>query len=150
MHDLVWLCSNKTLFVTVGSELNLALHEYRVSRFTSDEEYRSQAGRNRLMHLTVVEEAHNVLAAPPGDGQGTGNPQQVVADLFSNMLSEIRAYGEGLMIVDQSPTKLIPDVIKNTNYKIAHRMTARDDCAVMASALRRWPSLGMKSASAIG
>ena len=51
------------------------------------------------------------------------------------MLSEIRAYGEGLMIVDQSPTKLIPDVIKNTNYKIAHRMTARDDCAVMASAL---------------
>ena len=119
----------------IMSILLLALHEYRVSRFTSDEEYRSQAGRNRLMHLTVVEEAHNVLAAPPGDGQGTGNPQQVVADLFSNMLSEIRAYGEGLMIVDQSPTKLIPDVIKNTNYKIAHRMTARDDCAVMASAL---------------
>ena len=119
----------------IMSILLLALHEYRVSRFTSDEEYRSLAGHNRLMHLTVVEEAHNVLAAPPGDGQGTGNPQQVVADLFSNMLSEIRAYGEGLMIVDQSPTKLIPDVIKNTNYKIAHRMTARDDCAVMASAL---------------
>lgn len=119
----------------IMSILLLALHEYRVSRFSTDEEYRKKAGLNQLMHLTVVEEAHNVLAAPSGDGQGTGNPQQVVADLFSNMLSEIRAYGEGLMIVDQSPTKLIPDVIKNTNYKIAHRMTARDDCAVMASAL---------------
>lgn len=119
----------------IMSILLLALHEYRVSRFSTDEDYRKKAGSNQLMHLTVVEEAHNVLAAPSADGQGTGNPQQVVADLFSNMLSEIRAYGEGLMIVDQSPTKLIPDVIKNTNYKIAHRMTARDDCAVMASAL---------------
>lgn len=119
----------------IMSIILLALHEYRVSRFSTDEEYRKQAGSNRLMHLTVVEEAHNVLAKPSTDGQGTGNPQQVVADLFSNLLSEIRAYGEGLMIVDQSPTKLIPDVIKNTNYKVAHRMTARDDCAVMASAL---------------
>ena len=119
----------------VMSILLLALHEYRVSRFTTDEEYRKEAASNRLLHLTVVEEAHNVLAAPPVDAQGTGNPQQVVADLFSNMLSEIRAYGEGLMIVDQSPTRLIPDVIKNTNYKIAHRMTSRDDCTVMASAL---------------
>ncbi len=119
----------------IMSILLLALHEYRVSRFSTDDDYRKQAGRNQLMHLTVVEEAHNVLAKPAADGQGTGNPQQVVADLFSNLLSEIRAYGEGLMIVDQSPTKLIQDVIKNTNYKIAHRMTARDDCAVMASAL---------------
>jgi len=51
------------------------------------------------------------------------------------MLSEIRAYGEGLMIVDQVPTKLIPDVIKNTNYKIVHRMTSTDDCGVMEAAL---------------
>lgn len=119
----------------IMSIILLALHEYRVSRHSFDEEYRKNAESNRLMHLTVVEEAHNVLANPTADTTGSGNPQQVVADLFSNMLSEIRAYGEGLMIVDQSPTKLIPDVIKNTNYKIAHRMTARDDCHIMASAL---------------
>ena len=51
------------------------------------------------------------------------------------MLSEIRSLGEGFMIIDQVPTKLIPDVIKNTNYKICHRMTSVDDCAVMAQAL---------------
>ena len=39
------------------------------------------------------------------------------------------------MIIDQVPTKLIPDVIKNTNYKICHRMTSVDDCEVMAQAL---------------
>ena len=69
------------------------------------------------------------------DPGGSGNPQQTVADIFTNMLSEIRSYGEGLMIVDQVPTRLIPDVIKNTNYKIVHRLTAPDDCEVMAAGL---------------
>ena len=123
----------------IMSILLLALYEYRVSAYTNDPEYRSRAQGNKLLHLTVVEEAHNVLAKPSSDFQGTGNPQQVVADLFSNMLSEIRAYGEGLMIIDQVPTKLISDVIKNTNYKIAHRMTSPDDCKVMAASLALRP-----------
>lgn len=119
----------------IMSMILLSLYEYRSSAYTYDEEYRRRAQANELMHLTVIEEAHNVLARPSASLEGTGNPQQVVADLFSNMLSEIRSLGEGFMIIDQVPTKLIPDVIKNTNYKICHRMTAIDDCAVMAQAL---------------
>ena len=119
----------------IMSILMLSLYEYRVSAYTNDDNYRKQAQNNELLHLTVVEEAHNVLTKPASDFQGTGNPQQVVADLFSNMLSEIRSYGEGLMIVDQVPTKLIPDVIKNTNYKIAHRMSAPDDCQLLSASL---------------
>lgn len=46
------------------------------------------------------------------------------ADLFTNILSEIRSYGQGMMIVDQAPTRLIDDALKNTNYKIIHRLTA--------------------------
>lgn len=119
----------------IMSLLMLSLYEYRKSIYENDAEYRSCADRNKLLHLTLVEEAHNVLMKPETDAGGTGNPQQVVADLFSNMLSEIRSYGEGLMIVDQVPTRLIPDAIKNTNYKIVHRMTAPDDCQVMAASL---------------
>ena len=119
----------------IMSILMLSLYEYRVSAYTYNKNYQKRAQNNELLHLTVVEEAHNVLTKPGADLQGTGNPQQVVADLFSNMLSEIRSYGEGLMIVDQVPTKLISDVIKNTNYKIAHRMTAPDDCKIMSAAL---------------
>ena len=119
----------------IMSLILLAQYEYRVSAYTYDAEYRRMAQSNELMHLTVIEEAHNVMSKPNVAFEGTGNPQQLVAELFSNMLSEIRSLGEGFMIIDQVPTKLIPDVIKNTNYKICHRMTSMDDCAVMAQAL---------------
>jgi len=119
----------------VMSFLVLALYEYRVSAYSYDEKYRGEAQKNKLLHLTLIEEAHNVLSKPSADVSGSGNPQQVVADLFGNMLSEIRSYGQGIVIVDQVPTRLIPDAIKNTNYKIVHRLTAPDDCAVMAAGL---------------
>lgn len=119
----------------IMSLLMLSLYEYRISAYNYDEAYRKEAQKNELLHLTVVEEAHNVLARPRTDLAGVGNPQQVVADLFGNMLSEIRSYGEGLMIVDQVPTRLIDDAIRNTNYKIAHRLSAKEDVEVMASAL---------------
>jgi hypothetical protein len=115
--------------------LMLSLYEYRISCYTHDEGYRKKAQANKLLHLAVIEEAHNLLTNPGQDIGGTGNPQQVVADLFSNMLSEIRGYGQGMVIVDQIPTRLITDVIKNTNYKIVHRLTSPDDCGVMASGL---------------
>ena len=55
--------------------------------------------------------------------------------MFSNMLSEIRAYGEGMMLVDQVPTRLIPDAIKNTNLKITHRLVAEDDCKAIGESM---------------
>ena len=131
--------------------LMLSLNEYRVSQYTYDVAYRVKAQANELTHLTVIEEAHNLLSKPSTDFGGSGNPQQAVADLFSNMLAEIRAYGEGLVIVDQIPTKLIPDVIKNTNYKIVHRLTSPDDSAVMAASLAlREDQYSMIPALAVG
>ena len=62
-------------------------------------------------------------------------PQYKSATMFSNMLSEIRAYGEGFMLVDQVPTRLIPDAIKNTNLKICHRMVAEDDCKAIGESM---------------
>lgn len=119
----------------IMSLLMLSLYEYRQSQYANDPAYRAAAAQNKLLHMTLVEEAHNVLLKPETASAGSGNPQQAVADLFSNMLSEIRGYGQGLMIVDQVPTRLIPDAIKNTNYKIVHRLTAPDDEAVMAASL---------------
>ncbi|MBQ9460846.1 MAG: ATP-binding protein [Clostridia bacterium] len=116
----------------IMSVLLLSLYEYRKSKYANDFEYRKLAQENKLLHLTLIEEAHNVLLKP--EGGSSSNPQKVVADLFTNMLSEIRSYGEGLMIVDQYPTRLIPDAIKNTNYKIIHRLASPDDAQVMAAA----------------
>lgn len=118
----------------IMSVLMLSLYEYRKSQYAYDEAYRKAAQENRLMHLTLVEEAHNILMNPE-PGASSNNPQKVVADLFTNILSEIRSYGEGMMIVDQYPTRLIPDAIKNTNYKVVHRLVSPDDAQVMASSI---------------
>ena len=118
----------------IMSLLMQALYEYRVSCYTYDRSYREKAQKNQLLHLTLIEEAHNVLLKP-ADHQSSGSPQRAVADLFGNMLSEVRGYGQGLVVVDQVPTRLIDDVIKNTNYKIVHRITAPDDQTIMASCM---------------
>lgn len=113
----------------------VALYEYRNSAFSYDSQYRARANENKLLHLTLIEEAHNLLQNPELDIGGSGNPQKVSAEMFTNILSEIRSYGQGLIIVDQVPTRLIPDAIKNTNYKIIHRLTAADDAAAVAASM---------------
>lgn len=82
-------------------------------------------------HLTIIEEAHRVMAKCDNPEL----PQYKSATMFSNMLSEIRAYGEGFMLVDQVPTRLIPDAVKNTNLKICHRMVAEDDCKAIGESM---------------
>lgn len=86
---------------------------------------------NSCHHLTIIEEAHRVMAKC--DNQEL--PQYKSAMMFSNMLSEIRAYGEGMLLVDQVPTRLISDAIKNTNLKITHRLVAEDDCKAIGEAM---------------
>jgi hypothetical protein len=115
--------------------LLMALVEFRASKYRVDADYRAQANRNRLCHLAMIEEAHRLLKVPDRDTVGIGSPQAVVASMFSDMLSEIRAYGQGLLVVDQLPSRLIPDAIKNTNYKIVHRLVARDDRAAMSACM---------------
>jgi uncharacterized protein len=75
-----------------------------------------------LRHVTVVEEAHRLLRAA-----AAGTPSAHAVESFAAMLAEIRAYGEGIIIADQIPAKLLPDVIKNTALKILHRLPAADD-----------------------
>ncbi|MDE6335722.1 MAG: DUF87 domain-containing protein [Muribaculaceae bacterium] len=86
---------------------------------------------NEARHLTIIEEAHRVMSKC----ENPELPQYKSAMMFSNMLSEIRAYGEGMMLVDQVPTRLIPDAIKNTNLKIVHRLVAEDDCKAVGESM---------------
>lgn len=81
-----------------------------------------------FQHLTVIEEAHRLLKAPVGEkSPDFASPANQAVQTFTNMLSEIRAYGEGIMIVEQIPTKLVADAVKNTNLKIMHRMVPEDE-----------------------
>ena len=75
-------------------------------------------------HITLIEEAHRLLSKHiPGD-----NPSKKLGvETFADMLAEVRKYGESLIIVDQIPDKLTPEVLKNTNTKIVHKLFASDD-----------------------
>jgi hypothetical protein len=89
-----------------------------------------------LRHVLVIEEAHRLLANVGRRGQEEqGDARGKSVETFANLLSEIRAYGQGVVIADQVPVKLAPDVIKNTNLKIAHRIVAADDRAALAGAM---------------
>jgi len=80
-------------------------------------------GPARLRHLSVFEEAHRLLRNPGSSGGAAAH----AVEMLAGMLAEIRAYGEGLVIAEQIPAKLVPDVIKNTAVKIVHRLPAADD-----------------------
>ena len=68
-------------------------------------------------------------AAAPAPRPAGGGAAAHAVEMFAGLLAEIRAYGEGLIIAEQIPAKLIPDVIKNTAVKIVHRLPAADDRA---------------------
>lgn len=90
-----------------------------------------------LTHLLVIEEAHRLLKNVVQERQTEqlGNPRGKAVEFFANVISEMRAMGQGVVVVEQIPSKILPDVIKNTNAKIVHRLVAGDDQALIASSL---------------
>ena len=72
---------------------------------------------------------------PTRTSEEMANPRGQAVETFSNLLSEIRAYGQGVIIADQVPVRLAPDVIKNTTLKIAHRTVSADDRLALGGAM---------------
>jgi uncharacterized protein len=83
-----------------------------------------------LRHVIVIEEAHRLLRA-----RREGRASAHAVELFAAMLAEIRAYGEGLVIAEQIPSKLVSDVVKNTALKVMHRLPAADDRDLVGAAM---------------
>jgi len=93
--------------------------------------------RTGLQHVTLIEEAHNVIGrSEMGDGgEHRANPKLVAVRFFTRMLAEMRAWGEGIVVADQLPTAMAPEVIKNTNIKVMHRLVAADDRKEVGAAM---------------
>ena len=87
--------------------------------------------------MTLIEEAHRLLSKASSDFSNLENvnTKAKAVESFCNMLSEIRAFGEGILIAEQIPAKLASDAIKNTNLKIMHRLVARDDRELMGDTM---------------
>ena len=87
---------------------------------------------NEYRHVTLVEEAHRLLTKPDFSD---GGARKAAVETFTDLLAEVRKYGEGLIIVDQIPNKLAVEVLKNTNNKIIHKILARDDKEVVGDTM---------------
>lgn len=93
---------------------------------------------DKLKHVLIIEEAHRLLAPPGSGGRGdlAGMSSKAKAvSLFVDMLAEIRALGQSLVLVEQIPTKIIPEAVKNTNLKVMLRVTAKDDRDYLGEAM---------------
>ncbi|MES2463848.1 MAG: ATP-binding protein, partial [Armatimonadota bacterium] len=101
-----------------------------------------------LSHVVLVEEAHNLLGSGAGRGGGeSADPKAMAVRYFTRMLAEMRSLGEGLIIADQLPTALAPEVVKNTNVKVMHRLTASDDREVLGRTMVLDPAQFEQAAS---
>jgi hypothetical protein len=95
-----------------------------------------QGSKDSLQHLTVIEEAHRLLPNISLDKTGEdANSKAKAIETFTNILAEVRAYGEGIIIADQIASKLNRDVIKNTNIKIVHRTMDYEDREIIGKSI---------------
>ena len=124
--DFIELLDHKVVFelenIRSSAEKSLIMGFILINLSEAIREKYKDTGKFR--HITLVEEAHRLLSKY-SSGDNPSKKQSV--EMFSDMLAEIRKYGESLVIVDQIPNKLTPDVLKNTNTKIIHRIFAADD-----------------------
>jgi hypothetical protein len=111
--------------------LLILLREYR--RTQAEE----QEPRGGLRHVLLIEEAHRVM-----ENVTSAGPSEVAADTrakavraITDFLVEMRSFGQGLLIAEQSPQKLAPDAVRNTNLKIAHMLPGRQDREALSAAM---------------
>jgi len=89
-------------------------------------------GDGRLRNLILLEEAHVLLDADTNAGEGEANPSAIAQGLVKRMLAEIRSYGVGIAIADQSPRKVTTDVVALTDIKLAFRLVEATDKRILA------------------
>ena len=93
-------------------------------------EYRMDSGKTNspLSHITVLEEAHNLLKRTSTEQSAEGsNLLGKSVEMLANSIAEMRTYGEGFIIADQSPGLMDMSVIRNTNTKIILRLPEQSD-----------------------
>jgi len=124
--DLSRVGSTETKALIMGI-LILKLQEYRIAC--------SEGSNSELRHVTVLEEAHNLLKRTSTEQSSeTANLLGKSVEMLANSIAEMRTYGEGFIIADQSPGLLDMSVIRNTNTKIIMRLPDFSDRELVGKA----------------
>lgn len=129
--DLSDLGSEETIALIMGVII-MQLNEYR----QSERKKEKNASNMELRHVTVLEEAHNLLKRTnTSQSQDSANIVGKSVEMISNSIKELRTYGEGFVIIDQSPMAVDETAIENTSTKMVFNIPGKDACEAMSSAL---------------
>lgn len=124
--DLSRVGSQETKSLLMGI-LVMRLSEHRMTH--------SQGSNQKLHHVTVLEEAHNILkSSTHSTSQDGGDVAGKSVEMISNAIAEMRTYGEGFIIADQSPNAVDISAIRNTNTKIIMRLPEESDRRISGKA----------------
>lgn len=127
--DLSRVGSMETKSLLMGI-LMIKLQEHRMA--VAD---RTGETNSNLRHVTVLEEAHNLLRRTSSEqSQDSSNLQGKSVEMLANAIAEMRTYGEGFIIADQAPGLLDMAVIRNTNTKIIMRLPDESDRVLVGKA----------------
>lgn len=89
----------------------------------------------KLKHVLFIEEAHNIIAPTSYQTGESIDPKISATSFIVKMLAEVRALGEGIVIADQLPSAMAPEVMKNTVSKIVFKMMSGDDREIVGSTM---------------
>ena len=124
--DLSRVGSTETKSLLMGL-LIVKLQEYRMAA--------AKGSNKRLKHITILEEAHNLLKRTSTEQSAeSSNLVGKSVEMLANAIAEMRTYGEGFIIVDQSPGLMDMSVIRNTNTKIILRLPDATDRELVGKA----------------
>ncbi|MFV0520078.1 MAG: ATP-binding protein [Lachnospirales bacterium] len=124
--DLSRASSSETKALLMGI-LVMKLQEYRMHLDKMNE---------TLVHVTVLEEAHNLLRRTSTTQSAEGaNLQGKAVEMLTNSIAEMRTYGQGFIIADQAPELLDESVIRNTNTKIILRLPSESDRKLVGTSM---------------
>lgn len=130
--DLSDIGSDETIALLMGI-LIMKLGEHRQSMRKSG---LSKGRDSELIHVTVLEEAHNLLKRTNKEQSQEGsNIVGKSVEMIANSIKELRTYGEGFIIIDQSPMAVDLSAIENTSTKVIFNTPAKDACTELASSL---------------
>lgn len=90
-------------------------------------------GEGGLKNVILLEEAHVLLDSDSNAGEGDANPSAIAQGLVKRMLAEIRSYGVGIVIADQSPRKVSTDVVALTDMKMVFRLVESEDKQIIGN-----------------
>lgn len=100
---------------------------FLLQRVSAHARHRGNSG-GQLRHVTMLEEAHQLLSADVEDG-----PRKAAVDALCHGIAELRAVGEGFVIADQRPTALAPAAVANCGTRVVHKLVSSADRDILLS-----------------